>query len=128
MPYSPLGRGFLTGHFQSPDDIEEGDSRRERFPRFEREHFDKNMELAERVRQIAEEKGVTAGQLALAWLLHQGDDIVPIPGTKRIKYLEENAGGAEVKLGADELQRIDQAAPAGAASGDRYADMSTVNR
>jgi len=128
VPYSPLGRGFLTGRFKSPDDIEEGDSRRERFPRFEKENFDRNMELADRVKEIAQEKGCTAGQLALAWLLHQGDDVVPIPGTKRVKYLEENVGATEVELTGDELASIDEAAPVGAAAGDRYADMSSVNR
>ncbi len=128
VAYSPLGRGFLTGRFKSPDDIEEGDSRRQRFPRFEKENFDRNMELAERVNAIAEEKGCTAGQLALAWLLHQGEDVVPIPGTKRIKYLEENVGATEVELTEDDLHSIDEAAPVGAAAGDRYADMSTVNR
>ncbi len=128
VAYSPLGRGFLTGRFKSPDDIEEGDSRRQRFPRFEKENFDRNMELADRVKEIAQEKGCTPGQLALAWLLHQGQDIVPIPGTKRVKYLEENVEATEVELSEDELQRIDEAAPVGAAAGDRYADMSTVNR
>ena len=128
VPYSPLGRGFLTGRFKSPDDIEEGDSRRERFPRFEKENFDRNMELADRVKEIAQEKGCTAGQLALAWLLHQGDDVVPIPGTKRVKYLEENVGATEVELTGDELASIDETAPVGAAAGDRYADMSSVNR
>ena len=126
VPYSPLGRGFLTGRFQSPDDLPEGDFRRVN-PRFEGENFDRNLKLVERVTEIAAEKGVTPGQLALAWVLAQGEDLVPIPGTKRLKYLEENVAAAEVELSDEDLRRIDEAAPAGAAVGDRYADMSPVN-
>ena len=126
VAYSPLGRGFLTGQIQNFEDIPEGDYRRNS-PRFEGENFDKNLELVEKVREVAEEKGVAPSQLALAWLLAQGNDIVPIPGTKRRKYLEENAGATEIELTEEELSRIDEAAPKGAAAGERYPDMSTVN-
>ncbi len=126
VAYSPLGRGFLTGQIQNFEDLPEGDYRRSS-PRFEGENFDKNLELVEKVREIAEEKGVAPGQLAISWLLHQGEDIVPIPGTKRRKYLEENAGATEIELTSEELSRIDEAAPKGVAAGERYPDMSTVN-
>ena len=125
--YSPLGRGFLTGQIQRFEDLPEGDFRRSS-PRFQGENFQKNLELVDRVNEIANEKGVAASQLALAWLLHQGEDIVPIPGTKRRKYLEENVAASEIKLTDEDLRRIEEAAPKGAASGERYADMSTVNR
>jgi aryl-alcohol dehydrogenase-like predicted oxidoreductase len=127
VAYSPLGRGFLSGRFRSPDDLPEDDFRRNN-PRFQGENFEKNLELVRRVEEIAHERGVTPGQLALAWVLHQGDDIVPIPGTKRVKYLEENVAAAELPLTEDELRRIDEAAPHGAAAGDRYPDMSTIDR
>jgi aryl-alcohol dehydrogenase-like predicted oxidoreductase len=127
VAYSPLGRGFLTGRFRSLDDLPEDDFRR-RSPRFEGENFARNLELVGRVEELAAEKGVGAGQLALAWVLAQGDDVVPIPGTKRLAYLEENAAAAEIELSEEELMRIDEAAPAGAAAGDRYADMSPLNR
>jgi aryl-alcohol dehydrogenase-like predicted oxidoreductase len=127
VAYSPLGRGFLSGQIQSPDDFAPDDFRRTN-PRFQHENFQRNLELVERVKEIAAEKGVTPGQLALAWLLHQGDDIVPIPGTKRVKYLEENVAAADIELSEEDLARIDEAAPAGAAAGDRYPDMSPVNR
>ncbi len=126
VAYSPLGRGFLTGQIQNFEDLPEGDYRRNS-PRFQGENFDKNLELVEKVREIAEEKGVAPSQLALAWLLRQGGDIVPIPGTKRHKYLEENAGAKEIELTGEELSRIHEAAPKGAAAGDRYPDMNTVN-
>jgi aryl-alcohol dehydrogenase-like predicted oxidoreductase len=126
VAYSPLGRGFLTGRFRSPADLAEGDFRRVN-PRFEGENFDRNLELVERVGEIAAEKGVTSGQLALAWVLAQGTDVVPIPGTKRLVYLEQNVAAADVELSADDLRRLDEAAPAGAAAGDRYADMSPVD-
>jgi aryl-alcohol dehydrogenase-like predicted oxidoreductase len=126
VAYSPLGRGFLSGQIQSPDDFAEDDFRRAN-PRFQGENFQRNLQLVERVEEIAAEKDVTPGQLAIAWLLHQGEDIVPIPGTKRRKYLEENVAAADVSLSRDDLQRIDEAAPAGAAAGDRYSDMSPVN-
>lgn len=128
VAYSPLGRGFLTGQYRSVEDLPEDDTRAARFPRFQGENFQKNLELADRVREIAAEKEVTPGQLALAWLFYQGDDVVPIPGTKRRKYLEENAGAAGVELSGSDLSRIEEAAPKGAASGDRYSDMGTVNR
>jgi aryl-alcohol dehydrogenase-like predicted oxidoreductase len=129
VAYSPLGRGFLTGRIRSLEDLPEGDSRRAgRFPRFQGENFRRNLDLVARVEEIAEEKGVTPGQLALAWVLAQGEDIVPIPGTKRRAYLEENAAAADVRLTDEELARIDAVAPVGATAGDRYADMSTVNR
>jgi aryl-alcohol dehydrogenase-like predicted oxidoreductase len=127
VAYSPLGRGFLSGQIQSPDDFAPDDFRRTN-PRFQDENLQRNLELVERVKEIAAEKGVTPGQLALAWLLHQGDDIVPIPGTKRVKYLEENVAAADIELSEEDLARIDEAAPAGAAAGDRYPDMSPVNR
>src|SRR4051795_6230431 len=127
VAYSPLGRGFLTGQITSLDDLEEGDFRRHN-PRFQGENFQKNLDLVDEVREIASEKGCTPGQLALAWLLAQGDDIVPIPGTKRVRYLEENLGAVDVRLNADDLRRIDEVAPAGATAGDRYPDMSTVHR
>jgi aryl-alcohol dehydrogenase-like predicted oxidoreductase len=128
VPYSPLGRGMLTAQYQSTSDFVEGDSRTARFPRFQEENLQENLKLVERVHQIAAEKDVTPGQLALAWLLHQGEDIVPIPGTKRRKYLEENAAATGIELTASDLSRIEDAAPKGAAAGDRYADMSSVNR
>lgn len=127
VPYSPLGRGFLTGAFQSPDDFADDDYRRHA-PRFQGENFAKNLALVDQVKAIAQEKGVTPAQLALAWLLAQGDDMVPIPGTKRRQYLEENVAAVEIELSQAELDRIDAMAPQGAAVGDRYADMSTVNR
>jgi aryl-alcohol dehydrogenase-like predicted oxidoreductase len=127
VAYSPLGRGFLTGQIQRFEDLPEGDFRRSS-PRFQGENFHKNLELVDRVKEIANEKGVAASQLALAWLLHQGEDIVPIPGTKRRKYLEENVAAVGITLTDEELRRIDEAAPKGAASGERYPDMSTVNR
>jgi aryl-alcohol dehydrogenase-like predicted oxidoreductase len=127
VAYSPLGRGFLTGQIQSFEDLPEGDYRRNS-PRFQGENFEKNLELVEKVREIADEKGVAPSQLALAWLLNEGEDVVPIPGTKRRKYLEENAAAAEIELTDEDLGRIDEAAPKGVAAGDRYPDMSSVNR
>ena len=127
VAYSPLGRGFLTGQIQRFEDLPEGDFRRSS-PRFQGENFQKNLELVDRVKEIANEKSVAASQLALAWLLHQGEDIVPIPGTKRRRYLEENVAAVEITLTDEDLRRLEEAAPKGAASGERYADMSTVNR
>jgi aryl-alcohol dehydrogenase-like predicted oxidoreductase len=127
VAYSPLGRGFLSGRVTSPDDLDPDDFRR-RNPRFQGENFDRNLELVERVREIAEEKGVTPAQLALAWVLRQGDDIVPIPGTKRVRYLEENARAADIDLSDDDLARIEEAFPKGATSGERYPDMSSIDR
>jgi aryl-alcohol dehydrogenase-like predicted oxidoreductase len=126
VAYSPLGRGFLSGRFQSPDDFEEGDFRRSH-PRFQGENFQKNLELVERVKEIAEEKGAAPSQLALAWVLAQGEDIVPIPGTTKVKNLEENVAAAEIELTDDDLQRLDEAAPKGVAAGDRYSDMSSID-
>jgi len=126
VPYSPLGRGFLTGRFRSADDLPEGDFRRVN-PRFEGENLERNLELVERVEEIAAEKDVSAGQLALAWVLAQGDDVAPIPGTKHRHYLEENVAALEVELTDEDLRRLDEAAPKGVAAGDRYADMSPVN-
>jgi aryl-alcohol dehydrogenase-like predicted oxidoreductase len=126
VAYSPLGRGFLSGRFQRPEDIPEDDFRRSN-PRFQGENFQRNLELVDRVRQIAEEKDVTAGQLALAWVLHQGRDIAPIPGTKRRSYLEENVAAAEVELSEEDLRRIDEVMPAGVAAGERYPDMSSID-
>ena len=163
VAYSPLGRGFLSGRFQSPDDFEADDFRRHH-PRFQGENFQKNLELVERVEEIAAEKGVKPGQLALAWVLAQGEnfernralaqrvrelaeekdctpaqlalawvlsrggDVVPIPGTKRRSYLEQNAAASEVELSDDELRELDEAFPPGAAAGQRYADMSSIGR
>jgi len=128
VPYSPLGRGFLTGRFQKPEDLPADDYRRNH-PRFQGENFSKNLELVKKVEEIAREKGCTPGQLALAWVLAQGKDVVPIPGTKRRKYLEENVGALEVKLSARDLQRIDGVSPKGAAAGSRYPEraMNAVN-
>ncbi len=130
VPYSPLGRGFLTGRWRSIEDMPENDTRSARFPRFAEENFKRNLELADRVREVADGKGITPGQLALAWLLAQGDDIVPIPGTKRRKYLEDNAGAAGVRLTADDLAHIEEAMPRGSAAGERYAEaqMRAVGR
>jgi aryl-alcohol dehydrogenase-like predicted oxidoreductase len=127
VAYSPLGRGFLSGAITKPDDLAEDDFRR-RNPRFQRENFDKNLELVDRVREVAAEKDVTPGQLALAWLLHRGDDIVPIPGTKRRRYLEENAAASEIELTQDDLARIDEAAPAGATAGAHSPDTLSIDR
>ena len=128
VAYSPLGRGLLTGQITSAEDLEESDSRTSRFPRFAQENFEQNVRLADRVKEIADDKGVRPGQLALAWVLAQGDDIVPIPGTKRRTYLEENVGASDVSLTQEDRDRLAEAFPVGAAAGDRYSDMSTVNR
>ena len=127
VPYSPLGRGFLTGRFASPDDLPEGDYRRAS-PRFSGENFARNLALVDRVRALAEEKSCTPAQLALAWLLAQGPDVVPIPGTTRRARLEENVGALDVQLDAGDLRRLDELAPVGVAAGDRYADMGTIDR
>ena len=130
VPYSPLGRGFLTGRFKTIEDMPENDTRSGRFPRFAEENFQKNVELADRVREVATAKGIAPGQLALAWLLAQGEDIVPIPGTKRRKYLEENAGAADVALTDEDLARIGEVMPRGSAAGERYPEeqMRAVGR
>jgi aryl-alcohol dehydrogenase-like predicted oxidoreductase len=129
VPYSPLGRGFLTGQIKSPEDLAEDDFRLTT-PRFQGENFQLNLDLVERVKEIAAEKGITPGQLALAWVMAQGQDVVPIPGTKRRKYIEENAAAAEVELSDDELARIDEAAPVGTTAGERYDEigMASVHR
>ncbi len=127
VAYSPLGRGFLSGSITSADDLAADDFRRNS-PRFQGENFNKNLQLVERVKEIAGEKGVTPGQLAIAWLLAQGDDIVPIPGTKRRAYLEENVAAVDITLNQAELERINEVAPKNVAAGDRYPDMSSLNR
>lgn len=129
VAYSPLGRGFLTGRFQTIEDLPADDYRRTS-PRFQGDNFQKNLELVQRIEEIARERGVTPSQLALAWLLHQGEDVVPIPGTKRIRYLEENIEAAAIQLSAEELRRIEEVAPRGVAAGMRYpgAGMASVNR
>jgi len=127
VAYSPLGRGFLTGAITSPEDFAPDDFRRNN-PRFQGENFKRNLELVERVRELAAEKDCTPAQLALAWVLHRGEDVVPIPGTKRRRYLEENVAAAEVTLSEEELARIEEVAPPGAAAGERYADMSPIGR
>jgi aryl-alcohol dehydrogenase-like predicted oxidoreductase len=129
VAYSPLGRGFLSGAIKSPDDLAPDDYRR-LSPRFQGENFDKNLELVEQVKAIAAEKGVTPSQLALAWILAQGNDIVPIPGTKRRAYLEENVAATEITLTPEDLRLLDEVAPKGIAAGERYPaeHMSVVNQ
>ena len=129
VPYSPLGRGFLTGQFKTPDDLDKGDSRRSH-PRFQGAAFAKNLDLVAAIGTMATEKGCTPAQLALAWVLAQGSDIVPIPGTKRRTYLEENLGALDVELTDLDLARIDEILPPGAAQGMRYpqASMAAVDR
>ena len=129
VAYSPLGRGFLTGQIRRPEDLAEDDFRKHS-PRFQGENFQRNLDLVDKVQELAARKGCKPSQLALAWLLAQGDDIVPIPGTKRIKYLEENLGALDVVLTPADLQALDEVAPRGAASGERYpeAAMGAVNR
>jgi aryl-alcohol dehydrogenase-like predicted oxidoreductase len=126
VAYSPIGRGFLAGRFADPSELDEGDFRRSN-PRFTGDNLERNQRLAAKIREIAEEKGVTSGQLALAWVLAQGEDIVPIPGTKRVAYLEENWGATEVQLSDDELERIESELPE--AAGERYdrSGMATLN-
>jgi aryl-alcohol dehydrogenase-like predicted oxidoreductase len=125
VAYSPLGRGFLTGRFRRAEDLGKGDHR-VTMPRFQGENFQKNLAIVERIKAIATEKSVTPAQLALAWVLAQGQDIVPIPGTKRRAYLEQNLGALSIRLTSEELRRINGVLPKGAAAGDRYADMSRV--
>jgi aryl-alcohol dehydrogenase-like predicted oxidoreductase len=127
VAYSPLGRGFLSGRFRSPDDLPEGDFRRSN-PRFQGENFDRNLALVERVEELATEKDCTPGQLALAWVLAQGDDVVPIPGTTTVEHLEQNVAALEVELTAQDLADLEAVFPRGAAAGERYGDMSSVNR
>jgi aryl-alcohol dehydrogenase-like predicted oxidoreductase len=127
VAYSPLGRGFLAGRFSSADDLAEDDFRR-RHPRMSGDNGERNRELADKVRELAEAKGCTPAQLALAWVLARGDDVVPIPGTKRRTYLEQNAAASEIELSEDELRELDEAFPPGVAAGQRYADMSSIGR
>jgi aryl-alcohol dehydrogenase-like predicted oxidoreductase len=124
VAYSPLGHGFLAGRFSSPDELEEGDFRKNH-PRFQGENLEHNQQLAETVKELAAEKDVTPAQVALAWVLSRGDDVVPIPGTKRRMYLEQNVAASEVELTDGDLQRLDAI---GNAAGDRYADMSSIGR
>ena len=126
VPYSPLGRGFLTGQFKTPDDLDAGDTRRNH-PRFQGEAFQKNLDLVAAIGVMAADKGCTPAQLALAWVLRQGEDIVPIPGTKRRKYLEDNLGALDVELSDADLARIDDILPPGAAQGTRYPDASMAS-
>jgi aryl-alcohol dehydrogenase-like predicted oxidoreductase len=129
VPYSPLGRGFLTGQFKKPEDLPENDRRRI-FPRFQGENFERNLQLTEKMESLAKRKKCALAQLALAWVLAQGEDVVPIPGTKRRKYLVENAGALNVALTSDDVNEISSAAPPGTAAGLRYpeAHLQTVNR
>jgi aryl-alcohol dehydrogenase-like predicted oxidoreductase len=129
VPYSPLGRGFLTGRFHSANELDANDHRRN-MPRFQNENFEQNLEIVRTIEKLAQAKGVKPGQLALAWVLAQGDDIVPIPGTKQRKYLEENVAAVSINLGPAELEQISHAVPKGAAAGERYAEraMAAVNR
>ena len=129
VPYSPLGRGFLTGKYKSPEDFEPDDWRRKN-PRFQGENFQRNLDLVHRIEEISQEKGCRPAQLALAWVLAQGDDMIPIPGSSRRTHLEENLAAMEISLSAEDLKRIDEAAPKGAAAGERYPEggMKVVNR
>jgi aryl-alcohol dehydrogenase-like predicted oxidoreductase len=124
VPYSPLGRGFLTGRYRSPENIDEGDFRRSD-PRFSRDNFDTNLAIVTAVEELAEAKGVSAAQIALAWVHRQGEDIVPIPGTTTRRHLESNVAALDVELTDDELAKL---TAVGTATGDRYGDMSPVNR
>jgi aryl-alcohol dehydrogenase-like predicted oxidoreductase len=127
VAYSPLGRGFLTGRWRRPEDVPDGDSRRNH-PRFQGENFHRNRTLVDRVAEIAASKRVEPGQLALAWVLHRGDDVVAIPGTTSPRHLEQNLAAAEIALDEDDLARLDEAAPRGIAAGDRYPNLSSVER
>ena len=127
VAYSPLGRGFLAGRFRGPDDLRDEGDFRSRHPRFQDDNLARNLELLQRLEEIAADKGVTSAQLALAWVLHRGADVVPIPGTKRRRYLEENVAAAALELSDDELERLDRALPPGATAGQRYADMKSID-
>jgi aryl-alcohol dehydrogenase-like predicted oxidoreductase len=126
VAYSPIGRGFLSGRFKTIDDLEPADYRRQS-PRFQGENFDRNLDVVRRIDEIARSKGVTPAQLAVAWVMSQGDDIVPIPGSRSIGHLEENIAAVDIELTPDELARIDEVAPKGVAAGDRYPSMAAVN-
>jgi len=127
VAYSPLGRGFLAGRFRSPEDLRDEGDFRHRHPRFQDDNLTRNLELLGRLEEIARGKGVTPAQLALAWVLHRGADVVPIPGTKKRRYVEENVAAAAIELSDDELARLDEALPLGATAGQRYADMKTID-
>jgi len=126
VAYSPIGRGFLSGRFKTIDDLEPSDYRR-LSPRFQGENFDRNLDLVRRIEDIARSKGVTPAQLAIAWVLSRGNDVVPIPGSKSIGHLEENIAAAEIELTSEEVARIDEVAPKGVAAGDRYPSMAAVD-
>lgn len=126
VPYSPLGRGFLTGQIRSTNDFGDDDFR-QHSPRFQGENFNRNLDLVDRAKELADEKGCTPGQLALAWLLAQGEHIVPIPGTKKRRRLRENLAASDVELSRDDLRRLDELAPSGAAAGDRYPSMESID-
>src|SRR5271168_932698 len=130
VPYSPLGRGFLTGTINKRSDLSASDTRADRYPRFEAENFEKNKALVERVKAFADRKGITPGQLALAWVMAKGEDMIPIPGTKRRKYLEENAAAADIHLTPAEVKELEAAVPQSAVAGERYAaaNMRTIDR
>ena len=129
VPYSPLGRGFLTGRFKSPDDFESGDWRRNN-PRFQGDNFQHNLDLVRRIEEMADEKGCKPAQLALAWVLAQGEGLVPIPGSSHRTHLEENLAALDIQLSEEDLKRIDEVAPKGVAAGERYPEggMKVVNR
>ena len=127
VAYSPLGRGFLAGRFRGPDDLRDEGDFRQGHPRFRDENLSRNLELLGRLEEIARDKGVTPAQLALAWVLHRGADVVPIPGTKKRRYVKENVAAAALELSAEELARLDEALPPGATAGPRYADMKTID-
>jgi len=126
VPYSPLGRGFLSGRWSSPEELPAGDFRKGN-PRFQGENFARNMAIVTRVRELADAKGATPAQLALAWVMARGDDVVPIPGTKRVRYLEENVAATEIELTGEDMLQLEDAAPVGAAAGERYPDMSSID-
>jgi aryl-alcohol dehydrogenase-like predicted oxidoreductase len=128
VAYSPLGRGLLTGKYRDPGKLQSDDFRATRYPRFAGENLERNLALVDRIVEIAEAKGATPGQVAIAWVLSRGTDIVPIPGTKRRRYLEENISAAELELDSETLEQLEEVAALGTVSGDRYSDMSTVNR
>ena len=125
VAYSPLGRGFLSGTIRSPEDFEPDDARRTH-PRFQGKNFQRNLDLVDRLREIAAKKGISPSQLALAWVLSRGPDIVPIPGTKRVQYLEENVAATDVELTKEDLERIEAAVPKGVTSGERHPEMSLI--
>jgi aryl-alcohol dehydrogenase-like predicted oxidoreductase len=126
VAYSPLGRGFLSGRWSAPEELPQDDFRRHN-PRFQGENFARNLAIVERVRTLAEAKDATPAQLALAWVMHRGEDVVPIPGTKRVGYLEENVAANAIELTAEDLLALDEAIPVGAAAGERYPDMSHID-